>query len=103
MFVYGREPITIRPPNVPSERSQKAIISSRSRLSAGAQRHNGGVDYDVGYRDRFMEDLQWMSVEQWGDKPTEHEEFIPESRIFKIRRSSDGVVVWDRAARLDIT
>lgn len=56
--------------------------------------------YDVGYLDRF-EGLKWLALDDWG-KATEDEDFIPEHRIRQFKRR-DGVIVWDRAKRLDLT
>ena len=58
-------------------------------------------DYEVGYLDRF-EGLMWLPLEQWG-KATEDEEFIPEHRIWILRRVEKhgaSIVVWDREKRI---
>lgn len=60
------------------------------------------VLYKVGYRDRFLEDLQWLPLEQWG-KATEDEDFIPLSRVYQLRRCDNEGVVWDRTAKIDKT
>jgi uncharacterized protein (UPF0248 family) len=56
------------------------------------------LDYEVGYQDRFEEELMWVPLELWG-KATEDEDFIPEHRIRVLRRVG-GSVVWDREGRV---
>lgn len=63
---------------------------------------HSGIEYDVGYLDRF-EGMRWMALENWGGKGTEEEDFIPEHRVRQIVRPVDGVVVWDREERVDRT
>lgn len=60
-------------------------------------------EYEVGYEDRFKTVLQWVPLSMWGGKATEEVDFIPEHRIRRLRRVRDGLVVWDRGARVDLT
>ncbi|KJX96889.1 hypothetical protein TI39_contig595g00011 [Zymoseptoria brevis] len=60
------------------------------------------IDYEVGYQDRFLPDLVWKPLHRW-QRATEEEDFVPSHRIRQIRRQWDGVVVWDREARFDMT
>ena len=63
---------------------------------------HGGVEYDLGYEDRFA-GLVWMGLEEWGGRATEEEDFIPEHRVRQLRRRGDGVVIWDRERKVDLT
>ncbi|KAK0258067.1 hypothetical protein B0A54_07126 [Friedmanniomyces endolithicus] len=67
-----------------------------------------GIRYEIGYRDRFLPELQWMPMEEWGRKATEEEDWIPGHRVMVIRavgtREGEGEgggegVVWDRGGR----
>jgi uncharacterized protein (UPF0248 family) len=64
-------------------------------------RHRG-IEYDLGYEDRF-DGIIWMPLDSWGKKATEDKDWIPEHRVRRIKRKGDGVVVWDREWRVDIT
>ncbi|KAK1093057.1 hypothetical protein LTR48_003103 [Friedmanniomyces endolithicus] len=57
--------------------------------------------YEIGYRDRFLPELQWMPMEEWGRKATEEEDWIPGHRVMVIRAvgEGEGGVVWDRRGR----
>lgn len=56
--------------------------------------------HTIGYLDRFA-GVQEITVEAWkGDSSAE--DFIPEHRILWFRRVADGVLVWDREARVDM-
>ncbi len=72
----------------------------------GRLRHDpahAGVEYDVGYEDRFAGTM-WKTLEEWGwGGATEDEEWIPEHRVRQVRRRGDRVVVWDRVKRVDLT
>jgi uncharacterized protein (UPF0248 family) len=57
-------------------------------------------EYIVGYEDRFL-GAKEMSLERWKTEQTD-EEFIPQHRILYFKRSSDGVVVWERRTRIDL-
>ena len=59
------------------------------------------IEYELGYEDRHA-GLVWIALEEWGGKPTEAEDFIPEHRVRKLKRQEDGVVVWDRENRVDL-
>ncbi|KAK0980978.1 hypothetical protein LTR91_012106 [Friedmanniomyces endolithicus] len=65
------------------------------------------VRYEIGYRDRFLPELLWMPLEEWGRKATEEEDWIPGHRVMVIRRvgggdgEGDGGVVWDRRGRAE--
>ncbi|TKA65739.1 hypothetical protein B0A55_10922 [Friedmanniomyces simplex] len=65
------------------------------------------IAYEIGYRDRFLPELLWMPLEQWGRRrATEAEDFVPEHRVQVVRRvgggdgdgdgDGEGGVVWDR-------
>ena len=58
------------------------------------------ADYIVGYEDRFL-GAKETTLEKWKTEKTD-EEFIPQHRILYFRRKSDGQVVWDRKARVDL-
>ncbi|KAK1816133.1 hypothetical protein LTR12_009473 [Friedmanniomyces endolithicus] len=57
--------------------------------------------YEIGYRDRFLPELLWMPLEEWGRKATEEEDWIPGHRVMVIRSvgEGEGGVVWDRRGR----
>lgn len=57
-------------------------------------------DYLVGYEDRFVGIIE-KELGEWKSEQTD-EEFIPQHRIAYFKRRSDGVVVWERAARVDL-
>lgn len=57
-------------------------------------------DYLVGYEDRFA-GIKEKDLREWKSEQTD-DEFIPQHRIAYFKRRSDGVVVWDRAARIDL-
>lgn len=57
-------------------------------------------DYLVGYEDRFVGIVE-KDLGDWKSEQTD-EEFIPQHRIAYFKRRSDGVLVWDRAARVDL-
>lgn len=57
-------------------------------------------DYLVGYEDRFA-GIKEKDLGEWKNEQTD-DEFIPQHRIAYFKRQSDGVVIWDRAARLDL-
>lgn len=57
-------------------------------------------DFLVGYEDRFA-GIKEKVLREWKSEQTD-DEFIPQHRIAYFRRRSDGVVVWDRAARIDL-
>ena len=88
--------------------SARDANSGRFRTAAQAisrLRHDpahAAVEYDLGYEDRF-EGMVWMSLEEWGGRETEAEDFIPEHRVRQLRRRADGRVVWDREQRVDRT
>ncbi|TKA64700.1 hypothetical protein B0A55_11187 [Friedmanniomyces simplex] len=60
------------------------------------------IAYEIGYRDRFLPELLWMPLEQWGrTRATEAEDFVPEHRVQVVRRvggneNGEEGVVWDR-------
>ena len=56
-------------------------------------------DFIVGYEDRFL-GAKERALDLWKSEQTD-EEFIPQHRILYFKRKSDGVVVWDRKARID--
>ncbi|WPH01773.1 Hypothetical protein R9X50_00462500 [Acrodontium crateriforme] len=58
--------------------------------------------YEVGYLDRF-DGIKWMTLDHWGRKVTEDEDFIPIHRVQILRRVEDGVEVWNREMRVDFT
>ncbi|SPO02626.1 related to poly(A) polymerase [Cephalotrichum gorgonifer] len=58
------------------------------------------ADYLVGYEDRFVGIIE-KGLGDWKTEQTD-EEFIPQHRIAYFKRRRDGVVVWDRAARIDL-
>lgn len=57
-------------------------------------------DYLVGYEDRFA-GMKEKDLAEWKGEQTD-DEFIPQHRIAYFKRRSDGVIVWDRAARVDL-
>ena len=66
-------------------------------------RWDGGMDssdYLVGYEDRFVGMME-KGLAEWKSEQTD-DEFIPQHRIAYFKRRSDGVIVWDRAARVDL-
>lgn len=71
-----------------------------SRLRWDPQHQN--IEYEVGYLDRF-EGMMWLPLAQWGKAAVEDEEFIPEHRVWLIKRSISDVLVWDRKRRRDWT
>lgn len=86
-----------------SETSRFRPASSALARLRHDPRH-ASTDYEVGYQDRFDEDgvLKWISLEDWGGKETEDEDFIPMHRIRQVKRTSDGRVVWCRDRRIDL-
>lgn len=57
-------------------------------------------DFVVGFEDRFLGAME-RGLDLWKSEQTD-EEFIPQHRILYFRRSSDGVVVWERRTRTDL-
>ena len=57
-------------------------------------------DFVIGYEDRFA-GIKEKGLGEWRSEQTD-EEFIPQHRIAYFKRRSDGVVLWDRAARVDL-
>ncbi|KAF2177336.1 hypothetical protein K469DRAFT_644356 [Zopfia rhizophila CBS 207.26] len=57
------------------------------------------LDYIVGYEDRFL-GAKETTLENWKTEQTD-DEFIPQHRILYFKRRGDGVVVWERARRID--
>lgn len=78
----------------------RTASSALSRLRFDPAHIN--VEYEVGYIDRF-DGIKWMSLDHWGRKATEEEDFIPMHRVQILRRLRDGKEVWNREARLDLT
>lgn len=58
--------------------------------------------YEVGYQDRFEEELLWKPLEQW-TKDKQAEDFVPMHRIHQFRELGTGQVIWDREKRVDRT
>lgn len=73
-----------------------ADVLNRLRWDASYD-HN---DFVVGYEDRFLGAME-RGLDLWKSEQT-HEEFIPQHRILYFKRSSDGVVVWERRTRTDL-
>lgn len=73
-----------------------ADVANRLRWDASYD-HN---DFVVGYEDRFLGTME-RGLDAWKSEQT-HEEFIPQHRILYFKRRSDGKVVWERRARLDL-
>lgn len=55
-------------------------------------------DFVIGYLDRF-EGLKETRMSQWVIKDTSEEEFIPWHRVYYFKQN--GLIVWDRKARLN--
>ncbi|KAF2277554.1 uncharacterized protein EI97DRAFT_449642 [Westerdykella ornata] len=92
--------VPIRPPRtsaveVKSKLRPASDVLNRLRWDPGC---NPGA-FIVGYEDRFV-GAKEMDLERWKSEST-HDEFVPMHRILYFRRKADGVVVWDRNARLD--
>ncbi|SMR41413.1 unnamed protein product [Zymoseptoria tritici ST99CH_1E4] len=91
-----------RPSNTSVDSSRRfrpdTSVISRLRYDPAHQ----DIEYEVGYQDRFLDDLVWKPLDDW-QRATEEEDFVPSHRIRQIRRLWDGVVVWDREARFDMT
>ncbi|KAK5122580.1 hypothetical protein LTR85_003843 [Meristemomyces frigidus] len=90
-------------PDIPKPCSKFRPASKALARVRHDPRH-AGIDYEVGYQDRFDQegDLKWLSLDNWGDKQTEDEDFIPEHRIRQLKRTFDGKIVWCRAGRIDL-
>ncbi|CAF9928169.1 MAG: hypothetical protein GOMPHAMPRED_004612 [Gomphillus americanus] len=57
-------------------------------------------DYIIGYQDRFV-GIKEIPLQKW-TKDYTAQEFIPQTRIRYFKRKSDGVVIWDRNAKIDL-
>lgn len=98
-------PPTPPPPPMPtpqrkSEGRFRTAAAAISRLQHDPA--HAGIEYDVGYLDRFA-GMMWMALGEWGGRASEDEDWIPEHRIREIVRARDGVVVWSREERRDWT
>lgn len=89
------------PLNISRPRKFRTAHAAISRLRYDP-RHSS-VKCEVGYEDRFVDDLVWMPLEEWGGKAVEDENFIPEHRVRQLRVSKDKRVVWDRMNKVDLT
>ncbi|KAI0132016.1 hypothetical protein BJ170DRAFT_227377 [Xylariales sp. AK1849] len=88
------EEIAIRPEYTGKFRSSADVMN---RIRWDPEMESG--DYIVGYLDRFQGAME-RALDHWKTEQTD-EEFIPQHRIRYFKRRSDGLVVWDRAARRD--
>lgn len=106
-----------------TEEASRATLSGEDDIASGSQAksQNGkfldarraidrlrfdhkhaGMEYEVGYEDRFAKELLWMPLEAWGKKETEEDEWIPQHRVRRLRRVDDQKVVWNRECRIDV-
>lgn len=58
--------------------------------------------YEVGYKDRFEQELLWKPLEEW-TKDKQSDEFVPMHRIYQFRDTTTKAIVWDRDERVDRT
>ncbi|KAF2211846.1 hypothetical protein CERZMDRAFT_98278 [Cercospora zeae-maydis SCOH1-5] len=86
------------PSSTPSGRFRSASHAMR-RLKWDPKHQ--AVEYEVGYVDRF-DGMMWKRLDHW-QMHTEEEDFIPEHRIWIIRRVRGHTMVWDREKRTDRT
>lgn len=100
-LLFRSRPATASPSSSgQAQRKFRDAHSAISRLRHDAS--HAGIEYDVGYLDRF-EGMKWVSLTQWGGKSTEEDDFIPEHRVKMVRRVADSEIVWDREKRIDLT
>ncbi|KAL6881525.1 hypothetical protein J3F83DRAFT_61440 [Trichoderma novae-zelandiae] len=92
--LFKTDTSTVKPPGAGKLRSAVDALN-RIRWDPGMD----SSDYVVGYEDRFV-GAQEKALDNWRTEQTD-EEFIPQHRILYFKRKSDGVVVWDRRARVD--
>ncbi|PPJ50615.1 hypothetical protein CBER1_05747 [Cercospora berteroae] len=94
-----KEPSQGPPPSAaPSERFRSA---SQAMQRLKWDRKHQAIEYEVGYVDRF-DGMMWKRLDQW-QTHTEEEDFIPEHRIWIIRRVRGHAMVWEREKRIDRT
>lgn len=90
-----KQPRAAKPPGAGKLRPAADVMS---RLRWDDSIDSG--DFSVGYEDRFVGIME-KDLAEWRSEQTD-DEFIPQHRIAYFKRRSDGVVVWDRAARVDL-
>lgn len=94
-----KEPSQGPPPSgAPSDRFRSA---SQAMQRLKWDRKHQAIEYEIGYVDRF-DGMMWKRLDQW-QTHTEEEDFIPEHRIWIIRRVRGHAMVWDREKRIDRT
>lgn len=94
-LALNKPPRAVKPPGAGKLRPA-ADVMSRLRWDDSMD----SSDFVVGYEDRFAGIME-KELAEWKSEQTD-EEFIPQHRIAYFKRRSDGVVVWDRAARVDL-
>ncbi|KAM3425479.1 hypothetical protein BST61_g7425 [Cercospora zeina] len=87
------------PPSSIAPRRFRSASEAMQRLKWDPKHQ--AIEYEVGYVDRF-DGMMWKRLDQW-QMHTEEDDFIPEHRIWIIRRVRGHTIVWDREKRIDRT